>query len=379
MIHRLRVVLPSDSVVLGVVLAFALAEGPFIFLEWKIQQPIDIPRPGLFVVRFIAVFYGCWRFTNFYPATQPAYLAWLERSPWRAGKALPGGPIHLVWEDLLPLSGLAVMGAFLGPLIPYQCLALFLVGYLISLSSSSFRNGTKAFGYLGLFGVGLAIRFWPEPKVMLAILAAFYLVGMVGLHVALKKFPWPFFTEARSTQELQKGQVDSCGWPFDQLKPPLKPGRLVSKGDGLMIGLMTGWYLFAAESLWSNPADQLFLVQKGFTIGVGILASVRTILYCSGYAPPISLLGRIRTFHWIIPGYDKVFLGPICTILVGLLAFDRFRPAGLDDLNFLPFALAIAIVVTLDTGPSLSTWRLTGQHRMTVSGSKMGGEYVKVG
>jgi hypothetical protein len=106
---------------------------------------------------------------------------------------------------------------------------------------------------------------------------------------------------------------------------------------------------------------------------------VRTIHYCTGYAPPISLMGRIRTFRWIIPGYDKIFLAPFCTLLVGVLAIDSFRPPGLDDLIALPIALAIAVTVTLDTGPSMQSWRLTGQHRITVTASKMSGEFVKVG
>jgi hypothetical protein len=382
MMNRLRVILPSDSKVIAVFLIFVVAEGPFVFLEWKIQQPLDIPRPGLFVLRFIGFIYGYWRLSSFHPALNPAYREWLERGPWNSRKALPAGPITLVWEDALPLGALAVMGAFLGPLIPYQAIALFLLGYLTALVSPLFSTAPKAFGYLILFGIGLGIRFWPDPEVMLATLVVVYLIGLIGLRIGLKRFPWESFADSPRIEDIQKQlQDNSFGWPFDQLKPPPdQPGRRqLTKFNGLMIGLLAGWFLFCFESLWPDPTAKLFLVQKGFTGAVGALAVGRTLIYCTGYASPISLMGRIRTFRWIIRGYDKVFLGPLCTILVGVLAIDRFRPPGLDDLIFLPMALAAAVTVALDTGPSLRTWQLTGQHRLTGSGSKMGGDFVKVG
>jgi len=112
----------------------------------------------------------------------------------------------------------------------------------------------------------------------------------------------------------------------------------LSRVDGLLIGLLAGWYLFASESLLTNPADRVLMVKMVFAIVVLGFSFVRFLVYRDGYAPPISLWGRIRTFRWIVPGYDQVFLAPLCTLLVGILAFDRFRPPGLDDLTFLPIA-----------------------------------------
>ena len=57
----------------------------------------------------------------------------------------------------------------------------------------------------------------------------------------------------------------------------------------LLIGLMVGWYLFAAESLLTFPGDRLVLVQVTFSNAVIFLAGSRTVLYCGGYAPPISV------------------------------------------------------------------------------------------
>jgi hypothetical protein len=379
MINRLRVILPPESKLIAVILFFAIAEGPFAFIEWKIQQPLDFPRPGLFILRFIAFIYGFWRISSFHPAYQAEYRSWLERSPWTYKAALPAGPIWLVWEDLLPLGGLAVMGAFLGPLAPYQALGMFLFGYLTALASVAFRTGTKGFGYLVLIGLGLGLRAWQEPKVMLGMLGVFYLIGILGLRFALKQFPWSVSRDSTRPGSTPDAQENQCGWPFDQLRPPIEPDTSLSKIDGLMTGLLVGWFFFAAESLFSDRAIQVALVQKTFPIAIGGLAVSRLFQYTAGYAPPISLMGRIRTFRWIIPGYDKIFLAPLLTILVGVLALDGFRPPGLDDLVVLPIALAVAVTVSIDTGPSYLSWRLTGQHRIAASPAKLNAEFVKVG
>ncbi len=379
MINRLRVILPSDSVVLAVVLVFALAEGPFIFIEWKIQQPLDTPRPGLLVVQLIAILYGIWRCTHFHPAYLAEYRAWLERTPWNRKKALPGGPVHLVFEDALPLCGLAIMGEFLGPLIPYRVLGLFLVGYHGAFVSSSFRTGTRGFGYLVAFGTGLAIRYWQDSKICLLILVATHVVARIGMMVSLANFPWPYFADPEHGETLQQKMEKVCGWPFDQLKPSVPSQWKIPMLDGLAIGLLAGWFLYSCESLLLKRSDQLVMVRMVFLGGLGFLASGRLMAYTMGYSSPISLWGRIVNFRWIIPGFDKVYLGPLCTILVGVLAVDRFRPPGLDDLIVLPMALALAITVTIDTGPSLKSWRLTGQHRITATTATMGGEFVKVG
>jgi hypothetical protein len=137
--------------------------------------------------------------------------------------------------------------------------------------------------------------------------------------------------------------------------------------------------LFAAESLIPDrPTQQVFVY---VTLGGSVLflALLRLAIYIGSYAPPMTVWGRIRTLRPIIPGYDQVLLAPICVLLIGLLAFDRFRPPGLDDLVFLPIAEAVATAVALTTGPSLERWRLTGQHRIRQPGAGKAAEFVKVG
>jgi hypothetical protein len=103
----------------------------------------------------------------------------------------------------------------------------------------------------------------------------------------------------------------------------------------------------------------------------------RLLLYCIGYSPPISLRGRIRTFRWIIPGYDQVFVAPLLTLLVGGVLPLVLSRQGLDEILVMPLCATLALLATLTVPPSLFQWRLTGHHRMTPVMQQ--GQFLKVG
>ncbi len=376
---RLRVVLPEGAALTVFALIYLLLEAPYAYLEWRVGRPLDVPRPGMLVARLAALAYGGWRALAFHPAYRGDYRIWLERGPWTSRKPLPAGPIALSWEDALPAGALALMAAFHGPSGPFIVLGLFLIGHQAIVAVASFTTGATPFGYAVAFLIGLSIRLWPEPRDFLAAAVAGYLVGWAGLRVSLAKFPWPGYRKAGANDPKQAIREAACGWPFDQLQPKARSGRILPAHAGVLISLLAGWYLFAAESFFPDPAARRLFLHLGFVNAILILAFGRASLYGLGYAPPISLWGRLRTSRWIVPGHDQVYLAPLCTILVGVLALDRFRPPGLVDDTFLPIALAVACLVALTTGPSLARWRLTGRHRITLGVSKKGGEFVKVG
>ena len=272
-----------------------------------------------------------------------------------------------------------VLASVHGPLTPFTILGLFLIGHQAMVMIPSFSTGSISFGYAIAFMIGLSIRLWPEPRYFLASALAGYLVGWVGLRFSLANFPWPSYEKPELADPKKAALEAACGWPFDQLQPRARAGRILPGHAGVFISLLAGWYLFAIESLFPNPGARWTYLHLTFANSILFLALGRTSIYRSGYAAPINFWGRLRTFRWVIPGYDQVYLAPLCTILVGVLAVDRFRPAGLVDDTFLPVALAAAFLVTLTTGPSLARWRLTGRHRITVAASKKGGDFVKVG
>ena len=94
----------------------------------------------------------------------------------------------------------------------------------------------------------------------------------------------------------------------------------------------------------NNPKiKKVYLInQNGILIGPG----ARVSAYVTGYAPPISLGGRFRTFRWIIPSYDQVLVTPLVSMFAGLLAF-----AGAKSLGWPP-----DVVVPVTATPYAARW-----------------------
>jgi hypothetical protein len=109
----------------------------------------------------------------------------------------------------------------------------------------------------------------------------------------------------------------------------------------------------------------------------GVAPFVRVVIHCDGYAPPISFLGRLATGRWIIPCYDQVFAAPLLAAATGYALGTLSAYLGLDPLFSHPVVVAVVLFICLGLGPSLTDWRLTGEHRL-VEGSLRSGA-VKVG
>ena len=91
---------------------------------------------------------------------------------------------------------------------------------------------------------------------------------------------------------------------------------------------------------------------------------VRLGVYVVGYRSPLGIWARIRTARWIIPGYDKVFIGPLCVPLAGFATLALLRACRVPPPSSLTTATGVAILAALITPPSLRRWRLIGQHRI---------------
>jgi len=379
LLTRLRVILPPDWSLIVFVVVYALFEGPLLYFEWWVGQPLNVMHPGVYIVRVAAFAFGAFRVRAFHPAYLPDYRIWLERSPWTSRKPLPAGPVAFGWEDALPIGTLAILAAARGPDEPFRMLTLALAGHLLFLSGAMARAGAAGYAFATAFGLGLIVRLWPDPRFCLAAAVGIYAIGWAGLRASLARFPWASLEGVKSlsmAEATRAMQEASCGWPFDQLQPRGAEAGRSSRGALIALSVLAGWYLFASLAVLPNPAGT---VQFAFWNAIMALTLGRAATYCSGHAPPISLMGRLRNFRWIVPGYDQVFLAPICTILIGVLALDRFRPPGLDDESFLPAALTLACLVNATTGPSLVRWRLTGRHRITATVANKGNEFVQVG
>src|SRR5262249_53007909 len=128
-----------------------------------------------------------------------------------------------------------------------------------------------------------------------------------------------------------------------------------------------------------DRSERIMVLSGALTIGTWAAFLSRLVLYCNGYAPPINFLGRIFTFRWIIPGYDQVMIGPVCTVLAPVLGIVALRHWGVPLDVALPVGFALMLFVALSAGPSLKRWRLTGQHRIAPAQQQTKSEFIRLG
>jgi hypothetical protein len=387
MIRRLRMILPQDSIlVMYASFYFVAIIGDLI---WYVLLKMPMPGEGAATLYKIAPFgilphYAWYRTHQFHPAFQPGYRQWLEMTPWTWRKPLPGGPVHLVWEDSLILLFAIAPASYRGAITPWQGLSIFLASYAAWLTSSFWKTGAKHQGYATLIGLAIVLRLWPKPQMQVCAAAAVALVALLGLRRSLQTFPWNAEGfPAIATDEVLSRMVRSgrmLGWPYDNLGP--KAGdfhaKIPSKLEAILIALLLGLWAHALASCIVDPMPQSEILRMLCIPAISMFAMFRLVRYMAGYQPPISLWGRLATFRLLIPSYDKVFLTPIAILLAGAAAVYELQSVTRDPMVVYPITLSVVAMVALLGGPSARSWVLTGGHRVVSSGVNAT-MYVKVG
>jgi hypothetical protein len=381
---RLKIIAPSSESMVIFLAIFLFFEGWVLFLESRnIPIAAHLPfRPGRVILLYASVQYGLRRVVAFHPIWQPGYRAWLESTPWTSRKPLPLGPVELVWEDGLILGPLILLCALVPEPRSMYLLCTFLLTHLLALTVTLWLTRMWAIGYATAFVLGLAVWLWRQPIVCLGILVLAYLVAYEGLRRGLERFPWKSRTLPDPSTDLISRAVpaESCGWPYDRMMRDTLTIRGISRVHAVCCCVLGTWWLFVVGSLLPDPDKRAVALTFPFVISTFIFAFGRLLMYVSGYQSPISLWGRIRTFRWIIPGYDYVFIAPICTLGAGpaTLMFCATR-IGLPPDLALPIATGAVAAVALLAPPRLLRWRLTGRHRLAPMIAPSNSLYVKVG
>jgi hypothetical protein len=366
--HWMGEVVPPALVV--VALLFYLV--PLALYAWA-QWWLGVPEAsvGFLKMRDVVVvgtcaLYGIVRAVAFHPLFDVDYRQWLQLTPWTSRKPLPLGPIHLVAQDAVVVAvamflvGESLMRFVLVP-------SAFLGGYLAVLCVSLMVTDVWKAGYVLAFGFGLAVRLAVEPAASLCVLAVLYPVAYLGLRQSLARFPWETPDGSRllkTARQADRKETTSppLGWPYDHLCFNL-PDRVILRKHAILLSLLAGWYLYVWVSLIPELDDR----KSGFALVLfaGSLISVvgRIGTYCANHWPPISLWGRIWTGRLIIPGYDQVLVAPLCVLLVDGALGAAFA-LGLPPEIIGPIGLSLVLLITLNMGPSLKKWRLTGHHRI---------------
>jgi hypothetical protein len=350
--------------------------------------------------------HGVYRVFAFHPLLRVDYRKWLESTPWTSSKQLPLGPVHLVWQDAVVVVALSLLGICALKLPCFAALLMVLLPYLLSMTLALRRTGEHGITYAMAFGFGLLILLSGHLTWVTAVTVALYALALVGLRRSLRRFPWDLQADSAeadvrgaSARAAYAGTLPSMltfslglnelfsdpptrpvitrwlGWPFDKLNPGA-PLCSLTRANGLILSLLAGWYLYSLNGLPDlNAWDTVTL--GTFRLVVVLAALARVLMYCSGYSPPISLLGRIFTGRWIIPGYDRVFVAPLCAIVAGIIAPMLLTRWGLPLGAAIPISASFVLMILLTAGPRLPHWRLTGSHRLVPS-SLNRAEFVKI-
>ena len=370
-VRWIRAVLPPWWAVLGFLLFYLIVEGLYLWIAWLFgfrEAEEQFRQMRQTTVGFGCAGYGLFRFGVFHPLFRPDYRRWLEVMPWTSDKPLPMGPIHVVPQDLVVLGTMWLL--MHDPEFAFQIVCLsFLVPYLI-LSCVSLRATGLTWTAYGLaFGLGLVARMAAKPYLAVGVAAVLlYPLALAGLRTSLRRFPWDGLNDwERALSQFKSKQRElraaELGWPLDRLKPAL-PKLPFGRTDGVLFSLLVGWVVYSA--MGPHVEMQQRYAALGPLYGAVFVGCVlgRLFLYCQHHWPPISLWGRIRTFRWIVPGYDKVFVAPICTLIVNVLIWATV--VGLDvraDVA-MPIGISLMLLVTLNMGPSVTAWQFTGGHRL---------------
>jgi hypothetical protein len=326
--------------------------------------PFTLPEHRQFVQGLLTLFaigYAVFRVWVFHPLLRPEYCQWLSSTPWTARKPLPLGPIHLVWQDVLLLGALAALG---WQHLQGLCLVVvpaFLFPYLLAQAILHFFTGARGPAYAVGFGLGAMIVGLIDPVYFALAAVGTYATAYLGVRTALARFPWK-----GDGHLLAQLLVKPRGWPYDQLNPRADQAEPLGLGHTLLLGALIGsWFL--AVSLVLDHARHYdpvaaFMIYVGFLVSFGVAG--RLLVYCYGYLPPLGLLGRLALGRWIVPGYDQVFVAPIVCILIGVAAYHAPGWTDWPPLLVTPVAVTLTWWALFGMGPSLRTWRLTGNHRI---------------
>lgn len=362
----LRVVLPGNWA--GIFLVTYIG---FQAVVWAVQGgivPPDVPHDFLLVLAAVA--YGAYRVGAFHPVLRPDYHDWLARTPWTPRHPLPVGPVHLVPQDMVVVGLLTLLGSRHPNLHPVVVPLIALVSYLAMLCLTLWLCRVYAVAYVLTFGLGLLVRFIPHMSRMWIVVAGLTLLSYVGLRQSLALFPWTrdwfdnqYWLAMSTESAMEKYRKDLLGWPFDRLEP--RPAEhSVGYGPGILLSLLAGWWLYAVLAIIPRAEARIAVGEFFCVIVCMALVGTRLQLYIKGHASPMNFWGRVLTFRWIIPGYDQVYVAPLVTLFLASASASATIKFRLPGEFTAPATLTLMMLATLLIGPSLTRWRLTGNHRI---------------
>ncbi len=377
-----RNILPPTFVLWLFALGYSAILG-FEFLIWALlsdapENPIGRPRWGACVAA--ALVFGGYRALWNHPLVRPGYFAWLQATPWRFPDPLPAGPPHWVWQDGAIIATLVLLSLGVPGTDFYDPLIAFILGYTGCLCVASAATGIywPTYATLFLFGLTGLLDSYSEGILQLVPLVATYFVGLQGLRQSLAAYPWERqFDEGEHRWQGTMGLSADARSRYTRKRAVGFPSAVIAPSQtdsgspyrhGFAIAITAAWVTIVALSVCESVAERLDISRPLLMLAPFLAAMSRVLTYCMQYWPPISFLGRVLTLRWIIPGYDRVFLTPIATLVCGYAVTISARIGLINYDVAAPIVVFVSVAIAINGGPSLANWRLTGHHRIIAAG-----------
>src|ERR1043166_1462235 len=360
---------PSLWVAIFVVLCVVF-DGGILLLEtaapahraFEISSTPEIVNVRTVLIAGAAGVFAMFRLVRFHPACNDRYRNWLEQTPWTADKPLPGGPAHIVWQDMAVIGALTLFAGLhpkVNPIWPALVFALvYLVAMTLLLAATRQRTHFLILGFLWPALFLPAMRGWPQGVLSLALLGIIW----HGHRATLRAFPWEFPGGGSIWQipapALGVEKVQRIGWPYKELsvKVGFKPTSLTTC---FFISILFGWWTFCIMAAGGIPS-----VSGAILVLAIVVATGRLLLYLSPVGPSFNVWGRLAAKQFVVPGFDVVFLSPAAAILLAVLAEIVVRSMGFVGAVADSIVVALIWFVLLSGGPTFRAWLLTGHHRL---------------
>lgn len=329
------------------------------------------------------------------PVMPTKYGAWIATTPWRLGEPLPNGSPFLQAWDVVLVAGLTLLSV--ADLQWFYATApfLFLVSYALPLL---YVTSTEPV----VLSVGILLApllVYPHYNLYWGALVFLVLCGLLvwGLRCRLRRFPFERDDWQTSHGFGNRGATLQLGYPYNTLGP-----NVVERSEGLVptaVLIAVGmWWIHAVidfgmtqegDLTWSELANGIAglsgdeAVRRIWWLVVIGVATFRWGLYRCFAAPPIGIVGRFGTKRLVIPSYDRIWLGPLCALLVGGWAPIALNWAGVPYSLVPTLSIGLLLATACLVGPNLETWRLTGlgriQKRWRTTSSKSQKQQVGLG
>lgn len=363
MVYRLGRIVSYTWAFAALLILYVLTYGADIFLAiFGVGTPAEMFTFRLIVLGVITAAYSGLRYIKAHPLCDKKYYMWLCSVPFDAKTALIKSPLKLIPLDIGLLLAATVLAWMNGGIYWYLPLFVFSGVRIVAHILISFCMRRLEIPFLII--VLLPFAAYPHMNINIAMFIVVFFVLLVeyDIYKILKDFPFntPWWTDDPVEKWKEKAaQENHFGWPWKDLIVPDKIDKIRPTEAAILSGAVLLYIHLGVWFFGSGIFDGAF-----FFIASFLLVEIRIMAHTFTAAPPISLWGRIRTGHLIIPSYDVFLVCPLVMILTALLGPMLL---GAFDINInlsKELTLAIMLFEALTIGPDMNTWRYTGKKRI---------------